>query len=758
MHYTSLPIPMKRIRLVLIALAALLVLGVAAGLKRVPTGSEGIHIGRDGTADVLPSGWHWLGPRAELFRYPSGDHSYRVPANGLAFVIFQAGDSLGVAFDFDLSFPPGTSEALYRGFSQDFEPALAKLVVSAAEIEAASRLAPGSAAGFDSAVVASVEKELKPLGVEVRRGVRAGGGSAAASTAPRRLVIVGVDGGDWMNLRPFIDQGKLPNFARLLGEGATGPLRSEEPLLSPLLWTTMATGRYPEDHGILNFVVADPKTGARVPVSRLYRKVDAFWNMLSRHDRSVDVVGWLASDPPETIDGVMITDKFGYVAYAPTDATRAEASSISPRSREREFVAQVVNSSAVSDADVLRFVHVPKDDIEHHRGEFDPKDPVNDLIHLYASTMTFRNLALHLLEKDSPDVLAVYFEWVDAMSHLFMLHAPPRAPEVPETEYQRYKDAVEQVYILQDEILGDILSKLDDRTVLMVISDHGFKSGASRLKNRPEIWAGNAADWHRLDGIVAFFGAGVKKGAAIEGASILDVTPTVLALMGLPRAADMPGKPLASAFEDHVVASFSTETVPTLDVPHDATTADPAATAAGEETMKKLEALGYLAPDNADAHNNLGQRYQQRGEYEKAIDEYQQAIEMRPNFHGAYNNLAVCYGKLKMYPEAETALRKCIALKPGDYYAMNNLAIMFIETGRLADGLRIAEQTVKLEPGYANGRVTLGSAYAMSRRFDDAEREFREALRLEPDNHSASVNLERLERARAGAENSEDNR
>jgi tetratricopeptide (TPR) repeat protein len=746
---------MKRIRLLLIALAALLLLWVAAALKRVPAGSEGLRVARDGGVEVLPPGWHLVGPRARLIRYPSGDHAFRVPEDGAAFVIFQGGDSLAVAFEFDLTFPPGASEILYREFSQDFDAAFAKLVVSAAEIEAASRPSPGAGADFDSTVVAAVRDELGRFGVDVRRGARAandtdGAGAASRSPALRRVVIVGVDGGDWLNLRPLIDAGKLPNFARLVREGATGPLRSEEPLLSPLLWTTMATGRYPEDHGVLNFTVVDPKTGSRVPISRLYRKVDAFWNMLSRYDRTVDVVGWLATDPAESIRGVMITDKFGYVAYAPGDTARAEASSIFPREREGEFVQSVVRSSAVADGDVARFVRVPKDEIPRHRGAFDPKDPVNNFIHLYASTMTFRNLALHLLAADSPDVLAVYFEWVDAMSHLFMLHAPPRMPEVPEAEYERYKNAIEQAYVLQDEILGEIMSKVDARTVLMVISDHGFKSGSARLQNRPEIWAGNAAKWHRVDGVVAFYGAGVKKGATIEGASILDVTPTILALTGLPRAADMPGKAIAAAFEDEVTATFSTEIVPTLDAPREATAPGPATTAASEETMKKLEALGYLAPDNADAQNNLGQRYQERGDYTKAIEAYQEAIAMRPNFHTAYNNLAVCYGKLKMYPEAEEALRKCIAIQPRDFYAMNNLAVMYIETGRVADGLRLAEQAVKLEPGYANGRVTLGSAYAMSRRYDDAEREFREALRLEPDNRAATVNLERLAQARGG--------
>jgi Flp pilus assembly protein TadD len=736
---------MKRIRIVLIAVAALLILGVVAGLKRVPPGSEAVRVARDGSVRVLSSGWKWVGPGADLVIYPAGERSFRVPERGTFPILFQSGDSLGVAFAFDLTFAPGSAEALYQRFSAGFEDAFSKLVVSAAEIEAASRASAGDLDGFDDAVVARVRNELTPLGVEIRRGAR------AESKAPRRLIIIGVDGGDWANLKPLIDAGRLPSFARLVREGATGPLRSEEPMLSPLLWTTMATGRYPEDHGILNFTVVDPKTGARVPISRMYRKVDAFWNMLSRHERSIDVVGWLATDPAESIDGVMVTDKFGYVAYAPGDSARASASSLSPGNREGELAALAVHASDVSDREIARFIDVPTNEIARHHGDFDPKDPVNNLIHLYASTRTFQNIAVHLLQKDAPDVLAVYFEWVDAISHLFMLHAPPRMPDVSAEEYARYHKAVDEAYVVQDEILGEIMAHMDERTVLMVISDHGFKSGAVRLKNRPEIWAGNAAKWHQIDGIVGFFGAGVKKGTTIQGASILDVAPTVLALQGLPRASDMPGKPIASAFEDAVTSTFSSETVATLDGPRDQAHSDATSSAADAETMKKLEALGYLTPDNADAHNNLGQRYQERGEFTKAIAAYKQAIAMRPNFYGAYNNLAVCYGKLKMYAEAEDALRKCIAIKPDDFYAMNNLAVMYIETGRIEDGARLAEQAVKIEPGYANGHMTLGSAYAMTRRFDEAEREFKEALRLEPDNRAAADNLNRLAQARRNA-------
>jgi predicted AlkP superfamily phosphohydrolase/phosphomutase/Flp pilus assembly protein TadD len=742
-----------KLRLLLVIIVSLLLLAAVAGMRRIGPGEQAVRTARDGSATQLSGGWHFVGPGSKLVKYPRGDWSTRAPRSGATTVTFSNGDTLGVAFECSLNLPDQIALPLYQEFSKDFAPAILNLVAASAEIEAAGLADRTRDVELESAVRQRVIEEMGRFHVEVKNVTIVKWGSdlrtakAAQKEPLRRLVIVGVDGGDWMNLRPLMDAGKLPNFARLVRDGASGPLRSEEPMLSPLLWTTMATGRLPEQHGVLNFTAVDPKTGARAPVSRHNRKVDAFWNMLGDYHHSVDIIGWLATDPAETVNGVMITDKFGYLAYVPEDTARAQDASTFPPSRRAEFAALVTHSNAVTDDEMKRFVHLSDGELDKHRHTSDTNDPVNNLLHLYASTRTYQKIATHLLDQDRPDVLAVYFEWVDAVSHLFMLHTPPKLPDVSQAEYDAYQDVIEQAYMVQDDVLGDIMQHMDERTVLMVISDHGFKSGAARLKNRPEIWAGNAALWHRPDGIVAFYGAGVKKGASIEGASIRDVAPTVLALTGLPHADDMPGKVITSAFDDNVTRTFSTERVATLDKQREDATAG-TASGASEQTMKKLEALGYVTPDNPDALHNLGQRYQQQGEYRKAIENYKKAIALRPTFYNAYNNLATCYGELKMYPEAIDALEKCIKLKPDDYFAMSNLAVIMMNTGKPEDALRFAKQAVDTEPAYANGHVTYGAMLAMTKHYDEAEKQFNEALRLEPNNASARNNLERLKAAK----------
>jgi predicted AlkP superfamily phosphohydrolase/phosphomutase len=60
------------------------------------------------------------------------------------------------------------------------------------------------------------------------------------------VLFIGVDGADWEIIQPLMQRGRLPHFAQIVRDGAAGELESIEPMLSPLLWTTMATGKLPK--------------------------------------------------------------------------------------------------------------------------------------------------------------------------------------------------------------------------------------------------------------------------------------------------------------------------------------------------------------------------------------------------------------------------------------------------------------------------------------------------------------------------------
>jgi hypothetical protein len=126
----------------------------------------------------------------------------------------------------------------------------------------------------------------------------------APATTP--LVVIGIDGGEWRVLRRMWRDGELPNLRRLAAQGTTARLRTAYNA-SPVIWTTIATGVTPAEHGITDFVV--PSDHGDVPISSTVRRVPALWTMMTAAHRRVDVLGWWGSWPAEDVNGVVVSDR-----------------------------------------------------------------------------------------------------------------------------------------------------------------------------------------------------------------------------------------------------------------------------------------------------------------------------------------------------------------------------------------------------------------------------------------------------------------
>ncbi len=456
----------------------------------------------------------------------------------------------------------------------------------------------------------------------------------------RKVVLLGMDSCDMEMLDRLIRQGKLPNFAKLKREGAYGHMEAVSPLISPVIWTTIATGMPPERHGILNFVTE--VEGKNVPVSSRLRQADTMWEILARNEQSVGLVGWLVSYPTDPLPNAhLISDRMGLLAFEYGKQEVRDAENVTyPADLPERYKDELVTIDDMDGAYARRFVDVTDEEWgELYAKTFRPDNPVGNLRLTMATAERFRRMGQRMLEEEKPRFMAVYFEAMDALSHLFMPYAAPKMDHISDDDFRRFGGTMEANYRWHDEVLGEFMRMCDEHTTLMLVSDHGFKSGAIRMPESSAFHAKTGAQWHRMHGVFFAWGYGVAQGKKLTGVRVYDVAPTVLASMGFPRSKEMPGRVLSDAFKGgleydeipHYYKDARRKELAELTVAQQAQDRD-GLTQEDIEQIERLKTLGYIGGDTSDpattSINKVG-RMMRRGQFAQAIDALSAAIEKR---------------------------------------------------------------------------------------------------------------------------------
>lgn len=358
----------------------------------------------------------------------------------------------------------------------------------------------------------------------------------------RKVLLVGWDAADWKVIHPLMDAGEMPNLAGLVENGVCGNLATLKPVLSPMLWTSIATGKRAYQHGICGFTEPNPDTQRPQPISVLSRKCKALWNMLQQRDLRSHVVGWWPSHPAEPISGVMVSNRYEKAGDQGPGEWKMPPGTIHPEAWSERLAAVRVHPGELSRNHLEPFI--PK------IASIDPEEDgrVTAVASCLAECASLQAAATALIETEPWDFMAVYFDAIDHVSHGFMKYHPPRQEWIPEEDYETYQHVVRSMYRFHDIMLGALIQQAGEDTTVMIVSDHGFHPDHLRPHHIPHVPAGPATE-HRPYGVFVLKGPGIRADERVTGATLLDVTPTILQLFGLPVARDMDGKVIATAFE-----------------------------------------------------------------------------------------------------------------------------------------------------------------------------------------------------------------
>jgi tetratricopeptide (TPR) repeat protein len=568
-----------------------------------------------------------------------------------------------------------------------------------------------------------------------------------------KLLLVGWDAADWQLIRPMMAGGFLPHLKRLVDEGAAGALASLQPALCPMLWTSVATGKRAYRHGIVGEVEPRADGNGVRAFGSTSRTSKAVWNILSQAGLRTNCIHWPASHPAEPINGVCVSNRFAMLPAAPGRAWPATINAVHPPSLGETLAQFRIRPEELDGSALLPFM--PR------AAEIDQATDKRLLAcaMLLARASTVHAAATYVIENHPADFTAVLYDGIELFCRQFMQYHPPHLASTPAADFEMYRHVVTAAYAFHDMMLGRLLDLSGPQTTMMLVSDHGYEI-LNHRSSRAAMDSQDPAALHRPQGIWLMHGPQVKRGAEIFGASVLDVTPTILTFFGLPFGADMDGRPWAEAIDkgnspleiDRVLSWDKIEGDAGLPPTDARATAEATADATGDpesdEAIAHLLALGYTEPidEAARAAANLAREQNQyllarsllEGGRAAAAAPLLEAIAGRHPSNIPYAEaLFRAYLAQGRYRDARRVAETGIArgAQPAlAHVALGALELAERKPARAIEHLTIAESFDADAPGI---HVLIGQCYRRLRRWEDAQRAFERAAELDAGSEAA---------------------
>jgi len=416
--------------------------------------------------------------------------------------------------------------------------------------------------------------------------------SPPSKAEKNKILFIGIDGATFGVIRPLIKEGKLPHLKKIMENGCWGELSTLNPTWTPVIWTSIATGKFPNKHGIYFFSKSYLKGMNRpihfrripqfvgtnkmftllemlgllhtTPTLSLDRKIPGLWNIFSKAGLKVGLISYPVTWPAEKVNGFLISDRFQYSSL--------EDRFYPPELKKMLDTAQT--ESQLQTHDLLKKYPGVRD--------------------YFISDRIAEELSIRLLKNIDFDLFIVYFSGPDKVGHLYWKYYQPDSmvykPSKPDIE--KYKDLIPDYYDYMDNVIGRIADQAKGYTTI-IASDHGMEAQPRLLVSS---YMGMPSGNHNLEqpGILLFTGPSINKNLELKQISVLDLAPTILALVGLPVAKDMDGRIISEAFDSKYLADMESGSIPSYGRRSIKPSERDRKSEVDKAIIEKLKSLGYI--------------------------------------------------------------------------------------------------------------------------------------------------------------------
>lgn len=369
-----------------------------------------------------------------------------------------------------------------------------------------------------------------------------------------RLLVVGIDTATLDVLLPLAGHGRLPFLAAAFRGGAYGRLESISPPRREALWTTLATGKLPYKHGVIGGRIYPAPWIARgaelrlLPVGIAFRswgtlgsegrrvptyprEVLTLWEILPRLGISCGMVGWPASAPVPEGAAFALSERFFTGAPEPRSAWPEDAAAgarlYRPGAREMR----------------------------------EPLGPAAPPVLLEsAAADLWRHSIFSVLQEQNREVEAAFLVLPGLREVSRRFFGGFEAVQFAGSQDSEAREAAERIasyYALLDGWIAELWNRESGPRLLAVVSPSGVEPQGrwERLQEGMTLQASLEGSLAAAsDGILLLYGDGIRPGALLTGARLVDVAPTLLYGLGFPVARDFDGKAITEAFDKGFLA------------------------------------------------------------------------------------------------------------------------------------------------------------------------------------------------------------